>query len=290
MRLLLLLLAASLTGVAVFHLSRGRELPLLAERQRRRAASKARGASPDSLLTLAGIPAPPWSLPAACVLSAAAAFLAASAATGNVPLALLTAVLGWCLPQDFLASLAASRWHAADHQAYTLANSLRFVLPLKGHPVEALKEARLGVGRPLQDWLDEALAREAGGERVEDVLQEVSVRMRHQELALLAEIVRSDRHAAPSATLLDELMEAWTERIRGDQERRARLSAGQTFTNLVLWGPILGFLLLSAFVPGFSAAFAGPLGTLVAALGMALLVGAYLVSRHVLARERGFLR
>jgi predicted phage tail protein len=85
-------------------------------------------------------------------------------------------------------------------------------------------------------------------------------------------------------------MDAWTERIRGDQERRAKLAAGQAFTNLVLWGPILGFLLLSAFVPGFTALFAGPLGALIASLGMALLVGAYLISRHVLARERGFLR
>jgi hypothetical protein len=99
----------------------------------------------------------------------------------------------------------------------------------------------------------------------------------------LAEILKADRREKPSADLLAELIQAWTERVRQDKKRHARLAATKRFTTLIVAGPVLGFVALGFLAPGVMSVFSASIaGQAAGAIGMAMMGGAALVARGAL--------
>jgi Flp pilus assembly protein TadB len=202
------------------------------------------------------------------------------------------AILAWYIPGVLLENLAAARWRLVDREAYALTNLLRFLLPVKAHPLTALRELVDEIQAPLADWIRDALGREAAAEEpVEDALQRIARRLQHAELELLAEILRADRRERSVEPLLKELLDAWTERIRMDERQLGRLATARRFTNLIIGGPLIGYVLMGAVAPGTMHTFAGSVaGQAVGGVGMLLMVfGAYVARSTIRRAQRGVL-
>ncbi len=275
--LLLALLAAALTAYGIWSV-----LGFQWSRRQRPSPAQSRNLE----LWLLGSPLPERAVPVLQILAALAAVTAAQLATGNPVIALLLATLAWYIPTGLIASLAARVWAKADEQAHTLANVLQFALPVQGNPYTALRHVIPDLDEPLAGWLGEAVAGEALGRPVEDALAALAARLRHQELGLLAAILRSDRAAAPAQDLLTDLLPEWTARVRATTERRTILLMAQAMSNLFIWGPMAAFLVIDAFMPMGAVFHATLVGQAVAAAGMAVLTAAAHIHRSTLARER----
>lgn len=209
------------------------------------------------ILDLPGSPAWLWPLRAA----AAALVGAAALAVTRIPLAaLLLTAAGAALPGLMLDAWARSRWRAADQAAYTMANTLAFLLPVYGHPVPALRRLAPEVDPPLRAWLREALGQEALGQRTADTaLRDLAGRLNHAELGLLADILRTDRLEQPAAHLLRQLTVSWGQRLQDDALRAGKLHAGYLLGLLFTGVPVAGWLLGFLAFPQTMAAFQGSL-------------------------------
>ncbi len=237
-------------------------------------------------LWLLGNPIPLWSLPVLQVVSAVLAAALAQVVSGNLVIAVLVATLGWHAPSALLATLAQRVWHRADDQAHTLANILQFALPVQGNAYAALRHAIPDLDQPLRSWLEQVVAGEAVGRPLEEGLADLASRLRHQELALLAAVLRSDRRAAPSVRLLPELLAGWQSRLRAAAERRTIMHTSQIMGLLFVWAPLALFGLVDWLTP-VGAAFRGSLlGQAIAAAGVGILVAAAHIQRSAVARER----
>lgn len=202
----------------------------------------------------------------------------------NVILAVLVGLLGFTAPYSLLRSIAVAQWRKADRQAYILVNTLRFSLPVHGHPLNLLRRLLLELDDPLRGWLQEAIALEAVGRSAEDGIHELGVRLGHTELQLFAEIIRADRHDKPASDLLGELLEAWTDRIRSEQARLGKLSSTKKLANIMIGGPCLVFVLMPLVSPKTAAIFTSTVaGEVVAIIGGLLMLGAVVISRRSLA-------
>ena len=276
--------AAVLTAYGVWSLT-GRPKPSKAPRKRPLPASDPQGDIALQLWLL-GSPLPARLLPALQMAVALLATGLAYVATHEAVIAVLLGTLGWYMPLSLLQSLAGRIWNQADDQAHTLANILQFALPVQGNPYIALRHALPDLAQPFQDWMRQVVAGETAGVPVEDGLMRLGLRLRHQELQLLAAILGSDRRALPSHELLAELLPTWTRRLRASGERRAKLAVAQTLSNLFIWGPMGLFLLLDALTPIGHVFQATVLGQGVAIAGMAAMVGAAHITRATISRER----
>ena len=252
-------------------------------------ALKSRASAADTRnleLWLLGNPMPLWSLPVLQVVAAVLVAALAQAVSGNLVIALLVATLGWHAPGALLATLAQRVWHRADDQAHTLANILQFALPVQGNAYAALRHAIPDLDQPLRGWLEEVVASEAVGKPLEEGLAGLAARLRHQELALLAAILRSDRRAAPSVRLLPELLAGWQSRVRAAAERRTIMHTSQVMGLLFVWGPLAAFGLVDWLTP-VGVTFRGSLlGQAIAAAGVGILVAAAHIQRSAVTRER----
>lgn len=235
------------------------------------------------LIWLSGIPLPPLLLQPVSVIVGALGTIVALIATHNIPASGIVGIMAYYIPQTLLHNWGLARWRDADSEAYVLTNTLQFLLPVFGHPLTALREVAQSIHGPLQTWIAEALAAETTGGSAEQALFDLGVRLAHPELQLLAEILKADRREKPSSDLLAELIQAWTERVRQDKKRHAKLAATKRFTTLIIAGPVLGFLTLGLLAPGIMAVFSTSLaGQAAGAAGMALMGGAALVARGAL--------
>jgi len=239
------------------------------------------------LLWLSGIAMPPAMLPVVQLIFAGAGAIVGYAMTHNVVIAGELGYVTWFAPTSLLKHIAARRWNKADDSAYMLCNVLRFNLALSGHPHQALRAALPDLDEPLKGWLSEAMAMEAAGRSVEDALYEIGLNLRHQEISLLAEILKADRRESSASHLLPGLLEAWTERVRASQRRRAKLSTAQMLSTIMIWGPVGLFLFLNAFTPVGNAFQGSFLGQLMAAIGFTIMVFGATIARKTLDKERG---
>lgn len=237
-------------------------------------------------LWLLGNPIPSHMVPLLQLLSAVLVAALGMITTANIVIALLLATLGWTIPTGILSSLAAKAWAKADDEAHTLANVLQFALPVQGNPYFALRHSLPDLDPPFKGWLEQVVAGEIAGQPLEEGLADLGVRLRHQELQLLAAILRSDRRSAPSHQLLTELLPAWTQRVRSASERRGTLALAQAVSNLMIWGPMGLFLALDWLTPAGTVFHGTLIGQAVATAGMAVMVAAAHVTRSTLARER----
>ena len=206
--------------------------------------------------------------------------------TGNVICAILLGSIGYTVPGSMLAALAASTWARADDQAHSLATVLQFALPVEGNPHTALAHVLPDLGQPLKGWMERVVAGEAAGVPVEDGLATLADRLRHRELRLLADILLADRRAAPSHTLISELLPEWEARTKAASERASLLGAGQIMTGLFTWGPLATFLVGDGLTPAGAVFHATLAGQVIAAVGMAVLAFAVHIARVNLARQR----
>lgn len=284
-------LAVGAAGLGAWWLTAPR--PRFAFRSETPAAAAARPAARPAarsragrLLWLAGIPLPPWLLGPARVAAGVAAGLLTLAVGQALPAAVLVGLLAAQGPPGLLRLWAQARWREADQDAYALANTLRYVLPVAGHPVAALRELTPTLGEPLRGWMAAVLAAEAAGGSAETALADLAARLGHTELGLLADILRADRHEKPTGDLLEELLDAWTDRMRADEQRRAKLAGGRRLVNLLVGGPLIVFVLLPALAPAAGAVFtATAAGQAVGAVGLALLGAGAWLARVTLGRE-----
>ncbi|WP_020375087.1 type II secretion system F family protein [Sulfobacillus thermosulfidooxidans] len=237
------------------------------------------------LIWLSGIPLPAPLLKPLSVITAVGVGLLGFVATRNIPVAIILSLMAFRIPETLLRNLGLARWREADAEAYVLTNTLQFLLPVFGHPLVALREVAHGLHGPLQQWMGEVLATETTGGNAEHALFDLGVRLGHPEIQLLAEILKADRREKPSADLLAELIQAWTERIRQDKKRQAKLAATKRFTTLIVAGPVIGFVALGLLSPGVMAVFHDTLaGQMAGALGMAMMGSAALIARNSLRR------
>ena len=292
MRLFLLFAACALVGLGFWYITTPKVKPIwLRDVKERSSASKASRAQAKQeenlLLWLSGLPLSKSTLMIAQVCGCAIGALVGYFATSNVVIAGMLGYIGWYSPMSFISNQAAKKWQKADDSAYTLANVLRFSLALKGHPAQAIRDALSGMEEPLKGWLAHSLALEAAGEPVEETLYNIGLRLRNQEIMLLAEILKADRRSSPSHHLLPNLLDAWTERIRSSQQRRAKLGMAQKFSAIVIWVPVVGFLAVMAFTGAGSVLKTSFAGQAVATLGMGFMFLAAYIARTALAQERG---
>ncbi len=237
-------------------------------------------------LWLLGNPISPGTLRVLAWIACAAAVTVGMAATGNVVCAILLGSIGYTVPGSMLAALAASTWARADDQAHSLATVLQFALPVEGNPHTALIHVLPDLGQPLRGWMERVVAGEAAGVPVEDGLATLADRLRHRELRLLADILLADRRAAPSHTLISELLPEWEARTKAASERASLLGSGQAMTGLFTWGPLAAFLLMDGLTPAGAVFHSTLAGQAIAALGMAVLTFAVHIARVNLARQR----
>ena len=251
---------------------------------REAAPRRDRGAA--ALLWLAGIPLPPGLLWPVRVVVGGVIGLLVLLLDHAVPAAILVGIISYHIPPGLLGLLARARWRQADRDAYALANTMRYVLPVEGHPLTALRRLVPDLTEPLRGWVTGALAQEATGTAVEQALQDLAQRLRHTELGLLAEILRADRHEKPAADLLGELIDAWTERIEADDQRLATLAGGRRLVNLLVGGPVVVFCLLPVLSPGTGGIFTQSMaGQAIGAVGLALFGAAAWLARVTLSKE-----
>ena len=235
------------------------------------------------LIWLSGIPLPPLLLKPIGLVAGGLGAMVGLAATQNIPVAVILGLMAYHVPATLLHNWGLARWREADSEAYVLTNTLQFLLPVFGHPLTALREVAMGIHGPLRTWVAEALAVETIGGSAEQALFDLGVRLGHPEIQLLAEILKADRREKPSADLLAELIQAWTERVRQDKKRHAKLSATKRFTTLIVAGPVLGFVALGFLAPGVMSVFSASIaGQAAGAIGMAMMGGAALVARGAL--------
>ena len=290
MDLVLIIAASVLVGLAVyvvlaprtefrFH---GAPQP---EKGRRTAAVKAEEnlKGVRRLVWMSGIPVPPLLVRPAQLVAGGVVALVALTLTHNVVVAVIFGIFGFQGPVALLRNLALTRWRAADNEAYVMANTMRFTLPVQGHPVTALRQTVPGLQEPLKTWLSMALARETTGGSAEEGIYDLGIRLGHSEVQLLAEILRADRREKPAAILLSELIDAWTERIRGDQKRQAKLSTTRRFSNAIVGIPMLAFLLLPILSPHTASVFQRSVaGQASGAAGMLMFAAAAFIVRQTL--------
>ncbi len=239
------------------------------------------------LVWMSGIPIPPLLVRPVQLVAGGLAGLLALTLTRNVVVAVIFGMFGFQGPVALLRNLALARWRAADNEAYVMANTMRFTLPVQGHPITALRQTVPGLQEPLRTWLAMALARETLGGSAEDGIYDLGLRLRHSEIQLLAEILRADRREKPAAVLLAELIDAWTERIRGDQRKQAKIASTRRFANAIIGGPMAGFLLLSLLASRTAAVFQTSLaGQASADVAMLLFAAAAYVVKNSVARSQ----
>lgn len=254
-------------------------------RKRRPEGDKLKGR--EQLLWLAGLPFPASLLVPTQVVLGGISFALTFSLSGNVVVAGIIGVFGFQGPVVILKNMALSRWRLADREAYVLTNTLRFVLPVQGHPITALRQLVPGLEEPLKGWLSAALAEETVGSATEKAIYDLGVRLGHPEIQLLAEILRADRREKPASDLLAELLEAWTDRVRSDQKRHAKLNTTRRFTNLIIGVPVALFVLLPLLSPGTASVFRMSfVGQVVAAVGMLLFWFAAVVVQSTIRRSQ----
>lgn len=247
-------------------------------------AERVRGTA--RLIWLSGIPLPPLLLKPVSLVFGGLAGLVAMTATRNIPVAVIVGMMAFFVPETLLKNWALARWRDADQEAYVLTNTLQFLLPVFGHPLSALREVAPGIHGPLSNWIAEALAAETTGGMAEQVLFDLGLRLGHAELQLLAEILKADRHEKPSSELLAELIQAWTERVRADKKRQAKLAATKRFTSLIVGLPVVGFVAMGFMAPHVMQVFNSSLaGQAAGAFGMALMGGAASIARSALKQS-----
>jgi|GEM_PF-3068422 len=256
MRLLLTLLAAAMVAFAVYAITAPRQGFLFgnAPPPNKRQRAKSRSVKDEEnlkgvkrLVWMSGIPIPYLMVRPIQLVVGGFVGLVALTLTHNVIVAVIFGVFGFQGPIALLRNLALARWRAADNEAYVMANTMRFTLPVQGHPVTALRQTVPGLQEPLKSWLAMALARETVGGSAEEGIYDLGIRLGHSELQLLAEIIKADRREKPAAELLSELIDAWTERIRGDQKKQAKIASTRHFANAIIGLPMVAFLLLPLF-------------------------------------------
>ena len=296
MNLLLILLAAALVALAVYVATTPRQgfqfgntpPPDKGRRSDNKAVKNEENLKGvKRLVWMAGIPVPYLMVrPIQLVVGGFVGFVALFL-THNVVVAVIFGVFGFQGPIALLRNLALARWRAADNEAYVMANTMRFTLPVQGHPVTALRQTVPGLQEPLKSWIAMALARETVGGSAEEGIYELGLRLGHSELQLLAEILKADRREKPAAELLSELIDAWTERIRGDQKKQAKIASTRRFSNAIIGLPMVAFLLLPVFSASTAVVFQNSLaGQASADVAMLLFAAAAYVVANSVARSQ----
>ena len=292
MNLLLTLLAAALVAFAVYAITAPRQgfqfgnapPPDKTQRAKNQAVKNEENLKGiKRLVWMSGIPIPYLTVRPIQLVAGGLVGLATLTLTHNVVVAVIFGVFGFQGPVAFLRNLALARWRAADNETYVMANTMRFTLPVQGHPVTALRQVAPSLQEPLRTWLGMVLAQEALGGSAEAGLHELGLRLGHSELQLLAEILKADRREKPASELLAELIDAWTERIRGDQKKQAKIASTRRFANAIIGGPMVAFLLLPVMSPATAAVFQNSLaGQASADVAMLLFAAAaYVVKNSV---------
>ncbi|SMC01946.1 hypothetical protein SAMN00768000_0174 [Sulfobacillus thermosulfidooxidans DSM 9293] len=128
-----------------------------------------------------------------------------------------------------------------DTQFYTLANTLRLLLPITANLVIALRDARETAESPLADVLTAALRREtrqtgAATEFIRDVGRDLGL----GEVELLGDVLTQVRTQTVQASdLLTNLTMMWGDRLQTEQKRAGKITGSQRLGLIMLGITIL---------------------------------------------------
>ncbi|POB12312.1 hypothetical protein [Sulfobacillus sp. hq2] len=198
-------------------------------------------------------------------------------ATHNIGVAGIFGAMGGLMPVVILRRMAATRRAKLDTQAYTLANSLRLLLPISDNVVSALTDAMHNAEEPLKSILAQSLRAEtrhtgAGTEMIRQIGRDV----RQADLELLGDILVQIRTQTTRASrLLEDLVAMWGSRLQTEQKRLGKIS-GSTRLG---FGMIVISVGIQVFWPAFSAGARHSDGTVVGlvmgSVGAAMTAGAF---------------
>lgn len=198
-------------------------------------------------------------------------------ATHNVGVSLIFGAMSGLLPVMVLRRMTAARRAKLDTQAYTLANSLRLLLPISDNVVSAMGDAVNNAEEPLKSILAQSLRAEtrATGSGTE-MIRKVGRDLRLADLELLGDILVQIRTQTTRASdLLIDLVAMWGARLQVEQKRLGKIS-GSTRLGI---GMILVSVLVQVAWPAFSLpardADGQLVGQVVGSLGAAMTAGAW---------------
>ncbi len=159
--------------------------------------------------------------------SALAAAVLVAFMTHNVGEALVLGFLGSTIPLMILNRQRRQRRIRLDTQCYTMANSLRLLLPVSANTVEALRDARDNSEEPLRGVLSAALRSETRTTgTVTEFLRQVGHDLHLADMELLGDVLLQVRtQTTRASTLLENLVAMWGNRLQVEQKRLGKMSS-----------------------------------------------------------------
>lgn len=151
------------------------------------------------------------------------------------------AVLGSTLPRYVLDRLRHQRRLLLDSQAYSMASTLRLLLPVSANLVDALRDAQRNAEPPLSDLLLKALQAETRvtGSATE-FLRQAGRDLKLHDLELLGDVLYQVRTQTPRAgALIDNLTEMWGQRLAAAQRRLGRMSGAVRLGTIMIGVSVL---------------------------------------------------
>lgn len=212
--------------------------------------------------------------------------------THNVGVSLIFGSMSGMLPTMVLRRMTAARRAKLDTQAYTLANSLRLLLPISDNVVAALGDAVNNAEEPLKSILSQSLRDEmrmtgSGTEMLRKVGRDLGL----ADMELLGDILVQIRTQTTRASdLLIDLVAMWGARLQTEQKRLGKIS-GSTRLGI---GMILISVLIQVGWPAFSLpareADGRLIGQVVGSLGAAMTAGAWMMLDRATRRAMNAVR
>ena len=147
--------------------------------------------------------------------------------THNLGEAVVLGFLGSTIPLMILNRQRRQRRIRLDTQCYTMANSLRLLLPVSANTVEALRDARDNSEEPLRGVLSAALRSETRTTgTVTEFLRQVGHDLHLADMELLGDVLLQVRtQTTRASTLLENLVAMWGNRLQVEQKRLGKMSS-----------------------------------------------------------------
>ncbi|AUW92613.1 hypothetical protein BXT84_00490 [Sulfobacillus thermotolerans] len=198
-----------------------------------------------SWLALTGWPLTPRRLQIVNGAAAGLALIGVTVVTRNPLVGIAGGVFALGIPEGIVRWQARRRWKMLDETALSACTSLRFALE-DHQPVlptwQRLYAYSTGAWRT---FLAPCLTAEATGQQAfETVFKQTARAIHHVELQLVGDIVATERTRGNTVDLLATILHLWSQRLEADARRRGQIHAGAWLSRVLLWGGVVGFVLI----------------------------------------------
>lgn len=200
-------------------------------------------------------------------------------ATHNVGATAVFGGIGSMTPILIMRRMNANRRALLDTQTYTLANSLRLLLPISSNVITALRDARDNAEEPLQSILSAALrteSRKTGG--ATDMIRDVGRDLNLTDMELLGDILLQVRtQTIRAGDLLNDLVALWGDRLQIEQRRLGKMSGSTRLGMIMILASMSIQVLWPAFDPSVRAIDGRLVGQVFGTIGALMTAGAFLI-------------